>query len=77
MGSEKPRCQQYHTATNANESEMGLTKQVSFNTMTGAASEAVPKGSKTTIIMSRGCTDKTAQRNLVLNRHEQRKKLKT
>jgi len=45
--------------------------------MTGAASEAVPKGSKTTIIMSRGCTDKTAQRNLVLNRHEQRKKLKT
>jgi hypothetical protein len=66
MGSEKPRYQQYHTAANANESEMGLTKQVSFNTMTGAASEAVPKGSK-----------RTAQRNLVLNRHEQRKKLKT
>jgi hypothetical protein len=45
---------------------MGLTKQVSFNTMTGAASEAVPKGNR-----------KIAQRNLMLNRHEQRKKLKT
>ena len=45
---------------------MGLTKQVSFNTMAGAASETVPKGSK-----------RTAQKNLVLNRHEQRKKLKT
>lgn len=59
IGSEKPRYHQYHTATNAIESEIGLTKQVSFHTMAGAASEALPKGSR-----------KPAQRNLMLNRHE-------